>query len=73
MADPSRHPGTGEAPGRGSTTGTPRWVKVFAIIAAVLVLLLLVLLLSGGRHGPGRHLPSGGLGDPTPPAAARAL
>lgn len=37
---------------------TPRWVKVFAIIGA-LVALLVVLMLTGALgkgHGPGRHL-----------------
>jgi hypothetical protein len=40
--------------------GTPRWVKVFGIIAIGLVLLVVILLLTGGlgRHGPGRHKPS---------------
>jgi hypothetical protein len=39
------------------TTGTPRWVKVFGIIAAVVVLLFVILLIAGGgQHGPGRHL-----------------
>lgn len=41
--------------------GTPRWVKVFGIIALVL-LLLVVLRLTGvvaGDHGPGRHIRSG--------------
>lgn len=39
--------------------GTPRWVKVFAIVAAVLALLVVVLMLvGGGQHGPGRHLSS---------------
>jgi hypothetical protein len=31
----------------------PRWVKVFGIIAVVVVVLVIVALLSG--HGPGRH------------------
>lgn len=36
--------------------GTPRWVKVFAIVSLVVVLLLVVLLIAGrGGHGPGRH------------------
>ena len=37
----------------------PRWVKVFLIIAAALVVLMVaVMLVSGGQHGPGRHLSS---------------
>jgi amino acid permease len=35
-------------------TGTPRWVKVLAIIALV-VLALVVVTGHGGGHGPGRH------------------
>lgn len=35
--------------------GTPRWVKVFVIVALALGLLLVALVLTG--HGPGRHLP----------------
>jgi hypothetical protein len=42
-----------------SPAGTPRWVKVFGVIAAVLVVVFIVLLLFGGGHGPGRH--GGGL------------
>ena len=38
-------------------TGTPRWVKVFAIVGVVLVVLVVVALLSG--HGPGRHMNHG--------------
>jgi hypothetical protein len=59
MADSSTDPepgGTGMRPDRGSTTGTPRWVKVSGIVALVLVLLVLVVMLFvGGNHGPGRH------------------
>ena len=36
--------------------GAPRWVKVSAIIAGVLILLVVIALLVGGDHGPGRHL-----------------
>ena len=43
----------------GSDPGTPRWVKVFALIGGVVVALLVVLLLAGGHHGPGRHLSAG--------------
>jgi hypothetical protein len=39
------------------SSGTPRWVKVFLAVAAVLVVLAIaVALVSGGEHGPGRHL-----------------
>ncbi len=80
--DPDSYPDTGVRPGHGSTTGAPRWVKVFGIIALVLVLLVVVLLLAGGgpgSHGPGRHtggqtpfssvIESGGVGGHKPPAA----
>ena len=44
--------------GRNSTPGTPLWVKVFGIIALVVVLLFVVLMFAGGgRHGPSRHMP----------------
>ena len=63
MAGPSPYADTENANGVGAdneaTTGTPRWVKVFGIIALVLVLLLvIVLLVGGGNHGPARHLPA---------------
>jgi hypothetical protein len=36
--------------------GTPRWVKVFGVIALVLVVLLAVMIIAGrGGHGPSRH------------------
>jgi hypothetical protein len=39
-----------------STTGMPRWVKVFLIVAVALaVLAVVVMLVVGGEHGPGRH------------------
>jgi hypothetical protein len=41
-------------------SGTPRWAKVAGVIAVVILVMLLVALLSGGKHGPGRHL--GGTG-----------
>jgi hypothetical protein len=77
MADLSPSPDagddTGVGPDRGSTSsypGTPRWVKVSGIVVLVLVLLVVVVMVAGGGgHGPGRHLPSGGAGGPTPPAA----
>ena len=37
----------------------PRWVKVFVITALGLaILMVVVMLVSGGQHGPGRHLSS---------------
>ena len=43
------------------STSTPRWVKVFGVVAIILVLLFVVIVITGigGRHGPGRHIPSG--------------
>jgi hypothetical protein len=43
---------------RGPTAGTPRWVKVSGVVALVVLLLLLIVLLTGGSHGPGRHVSS---------------
>ena len=40
--------------------GTPRWVKVFGIVAVAVVLVFVILLLTGGgSHGPGRHMGGG--------------
>jgi ABC-type transporter Mla subunit MlaD len=45
-------------PNRGSTTGAPRWVKVFGIIFIVLVLVFVILHLTGNSlGGPGSHTP----------------
>jgi hypothetical protein len=50
-------------------SGTPRWVKVFWIVLAVLAVALVVLMLFAGRHGPGRHASSGAaLSGDVPPA-----
>lgn len=51
-------------PGHGSTSGTPRWVKVFGLIALALILLFVISLAAGVRHGPGLHTPSGDAGVP---------
>lgn len=38
------------------TEGTPRWVKVSAIVSIVAIVLVIVLLVVGKRgHGPSRH------------------
>jgi hypothetical protein len=49
---------------------TPRWVKVFAVIAGVLVVLVVILLLTG--HGPSRHMGFGGGGRQAPAVQSRA-
>ena len=51
-----------------TTYSTPRWVKVFGIIALVLVLLAGIIMFAGigGEHGPSRHIPSGNAGDTVP-------
>jgi hypothetical protein len=66
MSDSSfdRDPDVGGEPG---PTGTPRWVKVFGVVALVLVLIVIVGLVTGG-HGPSRHMPSGDAG--TSPGSA---
>jgi hypothetical protein len=43
-------------PDSNGDTGTPRWVKLFGIIALVVILLFVILLLTRGSHGPGRHM-----------------
>ncbi|MEO7908658.1 MAG: hypothetical protein ABIV47_03305 [Roseiflexaceae bacterium] len=60
-----------EDPDRRSTSGTPRWVKVFGIIVLVVVLLFVISLLAGGQHGPGLHTPSGDSGGWTALAVVR--
>jgi hypothetical protein len=47
---------TGNGQDGSSTTGMPRWVKVFLIVAVALgVLAVVAMLVVGGEHGPGRH------------------
>jgi hypothetical protein len=60
MADPPRYSDAGHDTAVGadheSSIGTPRWVKVFGIMAIVVVLLFGIMLIAGGgHHGPGRH------------------
>ncbi len=56
---------------RSSTNAVPRWVKVFGIIALVLILLVVIIMFTGlgGDHGPGRHVPSGDAGGQTSPSS----
>ncbi len=50
----------GVGPDPGLATATPLWVKVFGIIALLVVLLFIILTLAGGgNHGPGRHTGGG--------------
>ena len=62
MADPAIESDTDDDTGRrnddDSTTNTPRWVQVLGIIALVAVLLFAFSQLTGGGHGPGRHMPA---------------
>lgn len=64
MDDQPRYPDTSDktgSPDRGSPPRAPRWVWVSAIVVGVLILVAAVLMLfSGGQHGPGRHMSSGG-------------
>ena len=46
----------GVGPDFGTTISTPRWVKVFGVIVAVLFLLVGIMMLGGG-HGLGAHIP----------------
>jgi hypothetical protein len=46
-------------------SGTPRWVKVSGLVALAVILLLVIALLSGGGHGPGRHMEGSDIPSPT--------
>jgi hypothetical protein len=60
-------PDPGVGADRESAPGTPRWVKISAIVVLIVVLVFVVLLITGGpgRHGPGRHTGSGDGGGDT--------
>ena len=72
-ADMPTYPETGDDPGvrpnHGSPPGIPRWVKVFGIVALILILLVAIIMFTGigGQHGPDRHMRSGDAGGNTPP------
>ncbi|NGO12230.1 hypothetical protein G5C60_32650 [Streptomyces sp. HC44] len=55
MTDSPSEPTTGAAPGRGTTPGAPRWVKVSGAVALAVIVLFLVLHLTGSGMGPGMH------------------
>ena len=46
------------------STPLPRWVKVSAIIAGILLVLVAIMLITG--HDPGRHMGSAGTGGGAP-------
>jgi hypothetical protein len=52
------------------TTPAPRWVKVFAGVAIVVIVAVILALVTGGEHGPGRHA---GLSGESIASAGRAL
>ena len=78
MNDVEHQPGQASPPDVSSTerkirwtAGVPPWVKVFVITTLGLALVVVVvMLLSGGRHGPGRHLSSAGFDAPVACSAA---
>ena len=53
--------------------GTPRWVKVFGIIAIILVLLFVAMMFFGGEHGPGRHTSSSDSGGQAPRSSVTVI
>ena len=68
MAGPPEFPEPGDDPGvrpGPGPVGMPRWVKVFLVVAIVLILAFVVTRLLGVQHGPGLHNP-GGSGDSAP-------
>jgi hypothetical protein len=74
MAGPPPYPDTDDTDmglDHESTTGPPRWVKVFVAVGIVVVLLVVVVMLaSGGEHGPWRHAPGSAPGAEAPEGQA---
>jgi hypothetical protein len=69
MTNERNRPGGGTERDNEALTGPPRWVKISAITAGVLILVVIaVMLLTGGQHGPARH--GLGFGAPVAPSAA---
>jgi hypothetical protein len=60
MADADPRPDSEGAGAPSSPPGRPKWVRTFAIVAGVVIVILVAaMIISGGEHGPGRHLPGG--------------
>jgi hypothetical protein len=64
-----------EDPNHQSNAGTPRWVKVFGIIALIVIVLFVILMFMGGPggHGPRRHMSSGDVGGRTAPSSVEEI
>jgi hypothetical protein len=55
-SQPPERDNPGYDPAQSPAPGLPRWLKVFLLVATVMVVLgVVVMLLVGGDHGPGRH------------------
>ena len=75
MSDPDKRPSSGHHANVGAGSEgdhrVPRWVKLFGLAAILLLTLaIVVMLLSGGQHGPGRHLSSLGVSSTSSPLSA---
>ncbi|HET6651092.1 MAG TPA: hypothetical protein VFH10_00510 [Nocardioides sp.] len=70
MRDKNRSHGPSNAPGTPAPP-MPNWVKASLVIAALVAIVVVVAVLTGGEHGPGRHLGGPSLTDTHPvPVAA---
>ena len=75
MSDPRKRPSSGDDANLETDSEddprVPRWVKLFGLAAILLLaLVIVVMLLTGGQHGPGRHLSSLGIATTAPPLSA---
>jgi len=60
-------------PGSEKPPSTPGWVKISAVVVAILVLVIVVAMLLGGNHGPGRHMSAAPTSAGPPEAASQSL
>ena len=56
----------GPDPSQPTPPPRPAWVKTLLIVLVGVIAVVVVMALSGGEHGPGRHLPGGDNGGHTP-------